>query len=29
MILAEVDRILAQPNLSRDTSEMLTRIRSA
>ncbi|WP_375266106.1 aminopeptidase N [Planktotalea sp.] len=29
MILAEVDRILAQPNLSRDTAEMLSRIRAA
>ena len=29
MILAEIDRILAQPNLSRDTTEMLTRIRTA
>jgi len=29
MIKAEVERILAQPSLSRDTSEMLTRIRSA
>ena len=29
MMSAEIDRILAQPNLSRDTSEMLTRIRNA
>ena len=29
MILAEVDRILAQPNLSRDTAEILSRIRAA
>ncbi len=28
-IAAELDRILATPNLSRDTTEMLTRIRSA
>ncbi len=28
-ILAEVDRILATPNLSRDTTEMLTRIKGA
>ncbi|MFK7838099.1 MAG: aminopeptidase N [Sulfitobacter sp.] len=28
-MLAEVDRILATPNLSRDTTEMLTRIRKA
>ena len=27
MIRAEVDRILATPDLSRDTTEMLTRIR--
>ena len=29
MMLAEIDRILSQPNLSRDTTEMLTRIRTA
>lgn len=29
MMLAEIDRILTQPSLSRDTTEMLTRIRSA
>ena len=29
MIKAEIDRILAQPTLSRDTGEMLTRIRNA
>ncbi len=29
MIGAELDRILATPDLSRDTTEMLTRIRSA
>lgn len=29
MITAELDRILATPNLSRDTTEMLTRIRGA
>ncbi|MCX7559380.1 aminopeptidase N [Sulfitobacter sp. F26204] len=28
-ILAEIDRILAAPNLSRDTTEMLTRIKGA
>ncbi|MDG1171040.1 MAG: aminopeptidase N C-terminal domain-containing protein, partial [Sulfitobacter sp.] len=28
-MLAQVDRILATPGLSRDTTEMLTRIRSA
>jgi aminopeptidase N len=28
-MLAEVDRILATPNLSRDTTEMLTRIKGA
>ena len=29
MIKTELDRILAQPDLSRDTTEMLTRIRGA
>jgi aminopeptidase N len=29
LIKAELDRILAQPDLSRDTTEMLTRIRGA
>ncbi|CUH66987.1 Aminopeptidase N [Thalassovita gelatinovora] len=29
MILAQLDRILAQPGLSRDTTEMVTRIRNA
>ncbi|WP_439149632.1 aminopeptidase N [Sulfitobacter sp.] len=29
LIKAELDRILAQPELSRDTTEMLTRIRGA
>ncbi len=29
MIAVELDRILAQPELSRDTTEMLTRIRGA
>jgi len=29
MIKAELDRILSQPGLSRDTTEMLTRIRGA
>ncbi|MDF3414093.1 aminopeptidase N [Sulfitobacter sp. M57] len=29
MMLAEVERILATPNLSRDTTEMLTRIKGA
>ena len=29
LIMAELDRILAQPDLSRDTTEMLTRIRGA
>ncbi len=29
LIRAQLDRILATPNLSRDTSEMLTRIRGA
>ena len=28
-IAAELDRILATPGLSRDTTEMITRIRSA
>jgi hypothetical protein len=27
MILAQIDRILAAPGLSRDTTEMLSRIR--
>jgi aminopeptidase N len=29
MIAVELDRVLAQPELSRDTTEMLTRIRGA
>ncbi len=29
MIAAQLDRILATPDLSRDTTEMLTRIRGA